>query len=169
MSNATSQFRDAIRSTGLIPPDTIVPGELHRFPGIGKSKGNTAGWCRLFDDELGGCFGDWSSGLSENWRTKRGKPFSHTERIAFKHCVEQARTLAATKRTDKYAQAGKKATTIWNSSVPVIFHEYLKQKQVLPMGIRVDQHNKTYMLITMTQDLLNMTSNTKIMLIKTIG
>jgi len=32
-----------------------------------------AGWCKLFDDGLSGCFGDWSSGLSETWQTTRDK------------------------------------------------------------------------------------------------
>ena len=123
MCNATSQFRDEISATGLIPPDVIVPGKMHRFPGIGKRNGNTSGWCKLFDDELGGCFGDWSSGLSENWQIKREKSISRTERLAFKCRVERARTLAASKRTDKYVRTAKEASSIWNSAKPVIFHE----------------------------------------------
>ncbi len=62
MMDAISQCRDAIHAVGLEPPDVIEPGKLHRFPGLGKRNGNTAGWCKLFDDDLGGCFGDWSSG-----------------------------------------------------------------------------------------------------------
>jgi len=153
MCNATSQFRDEISATGLIPPDVIVPGKMHRFPGIRKRNGNTSGWCKLFDDELGGCFGDWSSGLSENWQIKREKSISRTERLAFKCRVEQARTLAASKRTDKYARTAKKASSIWNSAEPVIFHEYLKHKQVLPMGIRVDQRNNLLIPLTDGKDL----------------
>ena len=37
MTDALLQFRDAIRSTGLEPPDAIEPGTLHRFPGAGKA------------------------------------------------------------------------------------------------------------------------------------
>ncbi len=62
MINAVSQFRDAIHVAGMEPPDVIQPGRLYRFPGAGKRNSNTAGWCKLFDDGLGGCFGDWSSG-----------------------------------------------------------------------------------------------------------
>ena len=60
MIDALSQFREAIRATGLEPPDVIKLGKLQRFPGVGKRNGNTAAWCMLFDDGLGGCFGDWS-------------------------------------------------------------------------------------------------------------
>ena len=53
MDDALSQFRDAIRAAGLEPPENIEPGKLHRFPGLGKRNGNTAGWCILFEDGLG--------------------------------------------------------------------------------------------------------------------
>jgi phage/plasmid primase-like uncharacterized protein len=74
MVDALSNFRDAIRAAGLEPPDYIEPGRLHRFPGNGKRPSNRAGWCLLFHDGLGGCFGDWSSGLSETWQARRDKP-----------------------------------------------------------------------------------------------
>ena len=74
MNDAASLFRDAIQAVGLTPPDVIEPGRLHRFPGVGKGRGNTAGWCILFEAGLGGCFGDWSSSLSETWQVKRNKP-----------------------------------------------------------------------------------------------
>ena len=57
------EFKNAIREAGLEPPDIITPGKLHRFQGIGKRSGNNAGWCKLFEDGLGGVFGDFSSGF----------------------------------------------------------------------------------------------------------
>ena len=56
-------FKQAMREAGLDPPEVITPGKLHRFPGIGKSNGNDAGRCKLFDDWRGGWFMDYSSGL----------------------------------------------------------------------------------------------------------
>ncbi len=47
MLNATDQFRDAIRSSGLIPPDVIeADGNLHRFASNGKCGGD-AEWDEL--------------------------------------------------------------------------------------------------------------------------
>ena len=119
----------------------IEPGKFHRFPGCGKRKGNTAGWCVLFEDGVGGCFGDFSSGLSESWQVKRNKLLSYTERAALKRRVEETRTQAEVERKDKYAEAAEIAVTIWNSAEPAMFHEYLKRKSILPLGIKVDQHN----------------------------
>ena len=56
MIDTPTEFLDAIRATGLVPPEAIEPGRLYRFPGVGKRNGNTAGWCRAFGDGLGGVF-----------------------------------------------------------------------------------------------------------------
>ena len=138
MIDALSQFRDAIRATGLEPPDVIEPGKLHRFPGVGKCNGNTAGWCKLFDDGLGGCFGDWSSGFSENWQAKRDKPFSKSERAAFIRRVEETKKRAEIERQKQYADAAEKAVTIWNAAEPVNDeHPYLARKNIKANGARL--------------------------------
>ncbi|MET0107208.1 MAG: DUF3987 domain-containing protein [Sedimenticola sp.] len=140
MNDALSQFRDAIRAAGLEPPDVIEPGKLHRFPGVGKRNGNTAGWCKLFDDGLGGCFGDWSSGFTENWQAKWDKPFSQLERTAFMRRVEEARKQAEVERQQQYADAAAKAASIWNSGTPANDnHAYLVRKGVKANGARLHQ------------------------------
>lgn len=141
MINAISQFRDAIHAAGLEPPDVIEPGKLHRFPGVGKRNGNTAGWCKLFDDGLGGCFGDWSSGFSENWQAKRDKPFSKSERVAFMRRVEETRARAEVERQKQYADAAEKAVTIWISAEPVKNeHPYLVRKNIKANGTRLHKN-----------------------------
>ena len=140
MNDALSQFRDAILAAGLEPPNVIEPGKLHRFPGVGKHNGNTAGWCKLFDDGLGGCFGDWSSGFTENWQAKRDKPFSQSERTAFMRRVEEARKQAETERQQQYAEAAAKAASIWNSATPANDdHAYLVRKEINANGSRLHQ------------------------------
>ena len=83
MTDPQTQFRQRIISTGLTPPEVIVSGKLHRFPGIGKHHGNKAGWCILFDDCQGGCFGDWSSDISETWQVERTRPLSQNKQAEF--------------------------------------------------------------------------------------
>ena len=94
MTSPSLEFSEAIRSAGLIPPDVIEPGKFHKFPGEGKGSRNTAAWCKLFPDGTGGIFGDYSTGLSDGWQAKRVKPFSATERAAFKRHVAEARRKA---------------------------------------------------------------------------
>lgn len=138
MNNSISQFKDVIQSAGLEPPDVIEPGKLHRFPGVGKRNGNTAGWCKLFDDGLGGCFGDWSSGFSETWQAKRDKPFSQSERAAFMRRVEEARKQAEAERKQQYAAAAAKAVSIWKAATMAKDdHPYLLHKSIKANGVRL--------------------------------
>ena len=140
MNDAISQFRDAMHAAGLEPPDVIEPGKLHRFPGVGKRNGNTAGWCKLFDDGLGGCFGDWSSGLSEHWQAKRDKPFSGIERETFNRHVAEAQAQAEVEGNARQAEAAQKAATIWNAAAPAPGdHPYLVRKGIQAHGTRL--HN----------------------------
>ena len=138
MNNAISQFRDAMRSAGMEPPDVIEPGKLHRFPGAGKRPANRAGWCLLFDDGLGGCFGDWSSGFSETWQAKRDKPYSQAERTAFARRVEEAKKQAEAERHARQAEAATRAVAIWNTATPAPGnHPYLIRKRIRPHGARI--------------------------------
>jgi len=140
MNDAISQFREAIRAAGLEPPDVIEPGKLHRFPGIGKCNGNTAGWCKLFDDGLGGCFGDWSSGFSDNWQEKRDKPFSPAECAVFMRRVEETRKHAEAERQPQYADAAVKAASIWDAATTANDdHPYLDRKSIKANGARLHQ------------------------------
>ena len=125
---------------GMDPPDIIEPGKIHRFPGIGKCNGNSAGWCMLFEDSLGGSFGDWSSGLNEVWQTKRDKPYSRSERTAYASNVEEARKRISEERQRQYSDAAKKAASIWESA-PLVTddHPYLAKKGVNPHGMRLHE------------------------------
>lgn len=76
MPDAIRQFRDAMLADGLIGPDRIEHGKIQRFPGMDKSASNKAGWCKLFEDGIGGVYGDYSTGLSATWQAKRETPFS---------------------------------------------------------------------------------------------
>lgn len=140
MNDAISQFREAMYTAGLEPPEVIEPGKLYRFPGIGKRNGNTAGWCKLFDDGLGGSFGDWSAGFTENWQAKREKPFSTVEREAFKHHVAETQAQAEAERRARQAEAAAKAAAIWNAATPAPGdHPYLVRKGIEAHGARL--HN----------------------------
>ncbi|MES9831151.1 MAG: toprim domain-containing protein [Candidatus Thiodiazotropha sp. DIVDIV] len=138
MYDALSNFCDAIRATGLEPPDEIEPGTLHRFPGNGKRPSNRAGWCLLFDDRRGGCFGDWSTGLSETWQAERDKPGSRAERAVFARRVEVAKRQAETERRTRQANAANRAAAIWNAATPSPGnHPYLIRKRLQPHGAKL--------------------------------
>jgi len=138
MNDAPSQFREAIRDAGLEPPEIIEQGKLHHFPGAGKRNGNTAGWCRLFDDGLGGCFGDWSSGLSETWQANRDRPHARAERVALARRVAATQHQAEVEHGARQAAAANRAATIWRTAKPAPGdHPYLVRKRIQPHGARI--------------------------------
>nr|VFJ55980.1 MAG: putative DNA primase/helicase [Candidatus Kentron sp. FW] len=132
--HASAAFIDAIRSHGLEPPDTtITPGRFRRFPGAGKQRSNRAGWCILLPDGLGGCFGDFSTGLSEIWQTRRSIPLSHAERERFNRQAAEARQRAEAERREEWEAAAKRATRIWRIlRLPDPRHPYLIRKGINP-------------------------------------
>lgn len=138
MTDVLLQFRDAIRSTGLEPPDAIEPGKLHRFPGVGKGPGNRAGWCKLFDDCLGGCFGDWSSGLSRTWFSKQDRPRSPQAQAALSRQVKAARWHAERALQARQAVAAHRARKLWDEAPAAPrHHTYLLAKGIEPHNARL--------------------------------
>ena len=140
MHNNINQFREAIQAAGLIPPDVIEPNKFHRFPGEGKRNGNTAAWCKLFPDGIGGIYGDYSTGLSTDWHANRETPYTQAEGEAFKRYVAEAKAQAEAERKAKQAEAASKAAAIWEAAKPApADHPYLARKGIKPGGARL--HN----------------------------
>lgn len=138
MTDALLRFRDAIRSSGLEPPVVVEPGKLHRFPGAGKGPSNRAGWCVLFDDGLGGCFGDWSSGLSRTWFSRQGWSSSSQAQTALSRQIKAARLQAELSRRDRYAEAADRARGIWDAAPAAPSdHAYLVAKGIEPHNARL--------------------------------
>ncbi|MBT4330583.1 MAG: topoisomerase [Gammaproteobacteria bacterium] len=131
-------FSDAICSSGLEPPAPIIPGKLHRFPGIGKHSSNRAGWCLLFEDSRGGSFGDWSSGFTENWQAEHKQSFSREERVVFCRKVAAAKAATEAARLSQQRKAAVRAAGIWSRSTAAPYsHPYLLRKSIQPHGTRV--------------------------------
>lgn len=142
---SSPSFQDAIRAAGLQPPNVIEPGKFHKFPGEGKGSRNTAAWCKLFPDGIGGIFGDYSTGLYSDWQAKRDTPYTPAEREAFMRQIAEAKAQAEEDRKAKQAEAQAQAIANWNAPAsaleatqPAIAdHPYLKRKGIQSHGVKV--------------------------------
>ena len=145
MMNSNFEFREAISAAGMIPPDIIEPGKLHRFPGIGKKQSNVSGWCKMFDDRMGGAFGDWSQDLSCNWQAERSAPLTPAQRDTFNRQTIESRAAAQAEREAAQSIAATKAAEIWDASRPApVDHPYLTRKGIAAHGARV--HNSALVI-----------------------
>jgi len=157
MNNSLLDFKAAIRATGMEPPEYIESGKMYRFAGAGKRPSNRAGWCLLFDDGHGGCFGDWSTGINETWQAKRDKPFSQTERATFALRVEAARAQAKQALKEKQARAASRANNIWNDAIPAPGnHPYLIQKAIQTHSARLHKGVLVLPVIDITGNLTSL-------------
>ena len=130
-----STLHEAMTAAGLTPPDHIEPGRIVRFPGAGKPSSNRAGWCKVFDDQQGAVFGDWSTGLQETWQAR--KPANDDELQRWRAIAEQAQAEAEAQRTEKAAKAAQTAADTWaQATAPDTMHGYLVSKGIDPHGIR---------------------------------
>ena len=154
MLSATNQFLNAIRATGLIPPDVIEPDKFHRFPGIGKANGNTAGYCKLFADGMGGIYGDFSTGLTGDWQAKRETPYTQAEREAFMRHVSEAKAQADKEQAARHAEAAKKASAIWKAATPATADDgYPKAKNIQPHGALLHSDGRTILAMRIGNEL----------------
>lgn len=115
---------EAIAATGMTPPRNLVPGRWLRFPGIGKGRGNRAGWCRVITPTLA-IFGDWSSGLTETWRDDSHRDDERSARL-LKEARERERRFAVQQRR-KQDEVAKQAQELVRSAV-ISGHPYLVRK-----------------------------------------
>jgi putative DNA primase/helicase len=130
----------------------IEPGKLNRFPGADKSPSNKAGWCKLFDDGLGGVYGDFSTGLSATWQATREKPYSQAERDAFKQQIGESRRQAEAEEMLRHAEAATKSSLIMKSSPPASDDfPYLNRKGIKANGAKLHEGK---LVIPMREDVI---------------
>jgi putative DNA primase/helicase len=118
--NAQQQdFRAAVLAGLGHAPDAIEPGRLHRFSTNGE-RGDSAGWCKLFDDLRGGVFGCHRSGINETWTADDQPTMTQAQRIELaRQVMTSAEERCAQQRRD-WAQNARRIAQIWAQSLPVV-------------------------------------------------
>lgn len=140
LDNPTEQFRDAIRSAGLPPPDAIeADGKLRRFSTNGKG-GDDSGWYILYGDGLpAGKFGDWRTGLKQTWKADTGRKLSQEENAAHRARMQAAEKTRAAAEQQAKQLAAAKAEDVWKAASPAKTHPYLDRKSIKPHGAQIYQ------------------------------
>lgn len=140
MTGVTPQFRAAIQAAGLTAPDTIeADGKLHRFASNGR-RGDLAGWYVLHGDGIpAGAFGDWRSGLKEDWHADPGRVLTDAEREQYWQRVAAVKLERERAEHERHAEAAERAAREWDAAEPATAeHPYLASKGVQAHGLRVD-------------------------------
>ncbi|NVN90162.1 MAG: DUF3631 domain-containing protein [Desulfuromonadales bacterium] len=135
-SSGIEAFLEAIRqSTGGVPRlSEIVPGKMVRFASSDR-KSDKAGWCKLFEDGVGGVYGCWRQGISESWQA--GIFRTPEEKAAFRVKVKQAREEAARILEENRRICREISAKLWEKGRDInAKHPYLAAKGVKSHGLK---------------------------------
>ena len=137
MDNSVEQFRNALADAGVIlaAGSQIIPdGKLHRCSAAADKSGQRTAWYRLhLDAPVAGAGGDWRTGVSTRWCSKRESSLSAKERAELAARILRERAEAEAETKARHADAAARALRIWTDSVPANpNHPYLLKKQIQP-------------------------------------
>lgn len=131
MRDATDAFRTAILERLGHAPDVIEPGKLQRFATRDR-RNDLAGWCKLFDDERAGVFGDYRQGVSETWFAEDRQRLTVTERAELDRRIAAARAEREAQQRERWAANAERIASMWAESRPLVAGDpgtlYLKRR-----------------------------------------
>lgn len=142
VASPEDQLRDAMRSTGIEPPEDIYfDGKIHRFrSGTKGSPGHSdkPGWYLVFGDGIpAGRFGCWRAGVEVTWRADVGRTLSEFEEMAHARRLAEAKTLRDAEIGRQHQIASDTVEKIWLSGGAAHpDHPYLKRKGIQTHGCR---------------------------------
>ena len=138
--NAIVEFKNFMESYGISTNENIIgDGQRHRFHIIGDKPGSFNGWYKLHvDDRPVGTFGSWKA--PDHWQTwvsQNSKKLSKAEFKELQDKINQQRKENEEEQKRVYEEAAKNAHSIWETSIPVKEHDYLKRKGISGISARV--------------------------------
>lgn len=129
------QFCEAMRSSGITPPENIqANGHLERFHIQGDKSNSLNGWYVLYADAISsGAFGSWKTGESYKWRSRSHKKMNRQKWIADHQKMQNAVHHQKMLKKQEQLKVAKKARERWQNYKPAdLLHPYLINKQIAP-------------------------------------
>ena len=139
MTDPIDQFRQAIESSGLTPPNVIHDdGVIHRFSTNGKAR-DDSGWYSLHTDGLAaGAFGCWREGLQSTWCAKSDTTMTQAERDNHRQRIKAMQAQRETEQVQRQQSAATEAAQRLAAATACTQHAYLTVKGVQGHGVKVD-------------------------------
>lgn len=135
-----AKFLHALSDAGMPAANGFMPvldGRLHRFDIDGRARGKKHGWLlgRVVGSDGFGVFGDWVTGLRQNWCSRSASEISTTQRLVVNRRFVEMERVARIERNRVAAIAAKKAASMLAKAGPVdLAHPYVMAKRIVPYG-----------------------------------
>ncbi|OGR01019.1 MAG: hypothetical protein A2511_01375 [Deltaproteobacteria bacterium RIFOXYD12_FULL_50_9] len=138
--NTVMLFKQAMRNTGIKPPDEILAdGCLHRFTVYGDKPQSKNGWYVFHDGDLAtGAFGCWKRQVNEAWSSEPYQSMTPEEQTAYK--IKMANITRQRTADQKRIQAECRAwcANVWPKAQNATSdNPYLRRKGVKAYGVKV--------------------------------
>jgi len=118
MADPLQAFRAAVLSTLGSAPETIEPGRFHRFA-TSERRGDSAGWCKIFDDMRGGVFGCYRQGITETWVAADRAVQSIEQRMALARQMAAATAERLNAQRQMWGENAQRITRVWKQTLPL--------------------------------------------------
>lgn len=118
MHDPRQDFRAAVLAALGHAPDLIEPGRFQRFA-TRERRGDSAGWCKLFDDMRGGVFGCMRQGISGTWSATDRSVMTRAQRAALALQVMAATAEREAEQRRQWARSAERIAALWAECVPV--------------------------------------------------
>jgi len=131
MADPVQNFRATVLAVLGHVPEGIEPGRFHRFA-TNERHGDSAGWCKLFDDLRGGVFGCYRQGISETWSATDRATLTREQRIALAQQVATATAERVAVQRKQWADNAQRIAHVWAQCLPLrpgdAVAKYLKRR-----------------------------------------
>jgi len=131
MRDAPEAFHKAVHAVLGHAPEVIEPGKFQRFA-TSDRRGDSAGWCKLFDDLRGGVFGCYRQGVSETWCAADRAEMNREQRAELARQVLAASAERETQQRQKWTENAQRIARLWAKCVPLVACDpvtlYLKRR-----------------------------------------
>lgn len=118
MNDIINAFRASILGALGQAPEVIEPGRIQRFA-TSNRRGDTAGWCKLFDDLRGGVFGCFRQVIHEKWSAVGPADMTRGQRVRLARQMLAATIDREENLRKRWAANGKRNAQMWAQSVPL--------------------------------------------------
>ena len=139
MNSTIEQFRQAIATAGLTPPETIIDdGKIHRFSTTGKPR-DDSGWYILHNDSMAaGVFGGWREGMQSSWCAKSDTAMTETEREAYRQRIRAMQVQRDADTAQRHQAGATEAARRLKAATPCTQHDYSKRKGIKLHGVKIE-------------------------------
>ena len=133
------QFREAMLSAGVTPPDEIIlDGQLRRFRTDPKRTDRSGWYVGHADGIVTMIWGDWRQGIEQTIKATIKRPYTVAEEMAHVARIAAAKAARDAERKKQNAVTASTVEVIWSEGAAASpEHPYLKRKGIQPHGAKI--------------------------------